>query len=149
MEQQDLYDQFHHDEPWDSEHNIQLLDKMPEYLKNPSIDGQPGWTDYVAPMSDDSVLVPEAGTDFDAITDGTSNTIVLMEVGASQQVPWTAPQDFEIEKLESLDLDNGHPGTVTCAMADGSVQAFSKNSSVESFIKACKKSDGSGIDDLE
>ena len=147
IDQQDLYDQFHHDEPWDSEHNIQLLDQMPLVLKNPSTAGQPGSTDYVAPMSDDSVLVPGEGTGFEPITDGTANTILLMEVGASQQVPWTSPQDIEIETLESLDqLDNGHPGTVLVAMADGSVRTISKfGLSIEQLIQAAKKSDGGGF----
>ena len=80
LEQQDLYDQFHHDEPWDSEHNIQLLDQMPLLFKNPSTAGQPGWTDYVAPINDDSVLVPGAGIDFDAVTDGTSATVMLLSL---------------------------------------------------------------------
>ena len=148
MEQQELYDQFHHDEPWDSDHNIQLLEKMPEFLKNPSMDGQSGWTDYVAPVSDDSVLSPGVGSDFDSITDGTANTVMVMEVGASQQVPWTSPQDIEIDMLESLELDNGHPGSVICAMADGSVRMVSKFNPVESFIEACKKSDGGSFEDL-
>ena len=148
IDQQDLYDQFHHDEPWDSEHNIQLLDQMPLVLKNPSTAGQPGSTDYVAPMSDDSVLVPGEGTGFEPITDGTANTILLMEVGASQQVPWTSPQDIEIETLESLDqLDNGHPGTVLVAMADGSVRTISKfGLSIDQLIQAAKKSDGGGFE---
>ena len=148
LEQQDLYDQFHHDEPWDSEHNIQLLDQMPLLFKNPSTAGQPGWTDYVAPINDDSVLVPGAGIDFDAVTDGTSATVMLMEVGASQQVPWTSPQDIEIETLESLDeIDNGHPGTVLIAMADGSVRAISKfGYSLDQLIQATRKSDGEGLE---
>jgi len=147
LEQQELYDKFHHDEPWDSEHNIKLLDQMPEMLKNPSTGGQPGWTDYVAPMSDDSVLMPGVGSGFADITDGTSNTIMVIEVGASQQVPWTSPTDIDIDTLESLaDLDNGHPGRVLVAMADGSVRTISNLSPIENFIEATRKSDGVGLE---
>ena len=36
LEQQELYDQFHLDEPWDSEHNRQLISLMPETYIDPS-----------------------------------------------------------------------------------------------------------------
>lgn len=146
LDQQELYDKFHHDEPWDSEHNIKLLEQMPLSLKNPSTGGQPGWTDYVTPMSDDSILTPGVATGFDSIADGSSNTIMVMEVGASQQVPWTSPTDIEIDTLENLELDNGHPATVLVTMADGSVHSISKFTAIEAFIQATKKSDGGSMD---
>ena len=36
LEQQALYDQFHLDEPWDSEHNKTLIARMPEFYLDPS-----------------------------------------------------------------------------------------------------------------
>lgn len=36
IEHQELYEKFHLDEPWDSEHNIKLLNEMPAVLKNPN-----------------------------------------------------------------------------------------------------------------
>ena len=147
LEEQELYDSFNHDEPWDSEHNIKLLERMPLTLKNPSTGGEPGWTDYVTPLSDDSILTPGVGAGFADITDGSSNTIMVMEVGQSQQVPWTSPRDIEIDTLESLDLDNGHPGTVLVTMADGSTHAISKLIEAEKFIGSTKKSDGVGLGD--
>ena len=35
MEEKSLYDQFHLDEPWDSEHNKKLLEKMPDGYRDP------------------------------------------------------------------------------------------------------------------
>ena len=32
LEQNALYQQFHLDEPWDSEHNLKLVDRMPAYF---------------------------------------------------------------------------------------------------------------------
>jgi len=142
LEQQDLYDQFHHDEPWDSDHNIALLEKMPDLFINPSSPFRSGWTDYVAPMNGDSILAPGPGNKMATIADGTSNTILVMEIGNDQKVPWSAPQDIDVESLDSLDLDNGHPGTDVVAMCDGSVHNVGKNIPVEEFIQACMKSDG-------
>ncbi len=147
LDQQDLFDQFHQDEPWDSPHNITLLEQMPDIFRNPSAIGRPGQTDYVAPINADSILATGAGVTMDAITDGTSGTVLVMEVGMDQQVPWSSPQDLEIDSLDSLDIDNGHPGTVGIALCDGSVHSIAKSTSVEKFVKWCTKSDGSGFDE--
>jgi hypothetical protein len=42
----DLHGQFKLDEPWDSEHNKKLIDKMPEVLKSPRGDAPAGHTFY-------------------------------------------------------------------------------------------------------
>jgi hypothetical protein len=82
------------------------------------------------------------------VTDGLSNTIILMEIGNDQKVPWSSPQDIEIETLESLEIDNGHVGVVCAAMADGSVHSIGKTVAIERFIRGCKKSDGGGMGDF-
>lgn len=143
FDQQELYDKFHHDEPWDSEHNIKLLDEMPLMFSNPSSLPQgKGYTDYVAPVGEDSILMPGVGMTLDAITDGLSNTVMVMEVGSSQQVPWTSPQDIDVTTLADLNLDNGHPATVIVTLGDGSVHAIPKTTPLESFFGIINKSDG-------
>ena len=141
--EEELYDDFNHDEPWDSEHNIKLLDRMPVIFRNPSsaLD-RPGYSDYVAPVCKDSVLTAGKGVKIGKITDGTSNTVLLMEVGTSQQVPWSAPQDLDIDNLKTLIMDNGHPGSVLCAFCDGSTHVISNQKTVDDFQGCCRKSDG-------
>jgi len=137
LDENDLFEEFHQDEPWDSEHNIALLEKMPPFFKNPSSLGDRlGYTDYVAPVNKDSVLASGKGIRIAQITDGTSNTVMLMEVGGDQQVPWSSPQDIKVEDLKTLQLPNGHPGTVTVAFVDGSVHSISKLVPVEDFWKS-------------
>jgi hypothetical protein len=36
LEEEQLYRQFHHDEPWDSEHNKKLIPLMPQVFKDPA-----------------------------------------------------------------------------------------------------------------
>ncbi len=43
-----LYEQFHLDEPWDSENNKKLIEKMPEVFKDPQIETQAGTTVFQA-----------------------------------------------------------------------------------------------------
>jgi hypothetical protein len=95
IEHDDLYNEFHLDEPWDSEHNIRLLDRMPRLYKAPwtrRVDVPPGHTVY-------RVLVGP-GTAFERpglkltadFPDGLDNTILFVEAG--DPVPWTKPDDI-------------------------------------------------------
>ena len=57
MEHEKLYDQFHLDEPWDSEHNKKLIDKMPAMYRSPkSRLKAPGMTNYVVPVGPGTVF---------------------------------------------------------------------------------------------
>ena len=99
LEQQDLYDQFHLDEPWDSEHNIKLLERMPEIFRNPSNPPASGITTYLVPMGD-GVGLGLDGLKLQEITDGTSNTLAVLDVDFETGVPWTKPDDFDIESFD-------------------------------------------------
>ena len=47
QEEEKLFEEFHLDEPWDSDHNRKLIARMPAVFKNPRID-KPGMTNYLA-----------------------------------------------------------------------------------------------------
>ncbi len=51
LEQEALYREFHLDEPWDSEHNRKLIEKMPQVFRSPlSAVKDPGRTTYLLPV---------------------------------------------------------------------------------------------------
>ncbi len=93
-----LYDQFRLDEPWNSPHNRELLDKIPAMYQPPSFPG----VGVAAPPKDHTyfqVLVGP-GTAFEGkeglrlaqdFPDGVSNTLLVVE--AAKPVPWTSPED--------------------------------------------------------
>jgi len=91
----ELYDEFRRDEPWDSEHNIKLLEKMPEVFRYPKYQAKPGMTVYVAPYGAKTIWDLEMAT-FDNVADGVSDTIMITEVTDSAAVPWTKPDDFDM-----------------------------------------------------
>ena len=131
LEQQALYEQFKLDEPWDSPHNIKLVDQMPMLFRCPAQALTDGHTTYMAVVGPGSILNQEPmadgkpGVRFSEITDGSSNTILLVQTNTELEVPWTAPQDFEYEKSEDLlgDLTGTWIGNLVLAtIADGSVQ---------------------------
>lgn len=116
VEQQALYEQYRFDEPWDSEHNSKLLEKMPEIFRSPfAEDSQPtGHTNYVGYATGDSALGTDGGVRLRDFTDGASNTLLLLETKTS--VPWTKPEDLDAESSPEF-FDPIH-----YALADGSVQ---------------------------
>jgi len=100
--EQALYDQFHLDEPWDSEHNIALLEQMPEFFRNPSNPSSAGMTTYLVPTGKGVGLSSE-GLKMQEITDGTANTLAVLDVDPQFGVPWTKPDDLDIRQNEVLD----------------------------------------------
>ena len=102
--EQDLYREFHLDEPWDSEHNRKLIERIPEVYRSPHSQAPPGYTTYLAVTGTDAVFIPPRdsdfgrekarGTSFVDIADGTVNTVVVVEASDEKAVPWTKPEDF-------------------------------------------------------
>ena len=115
VEENELFQQFHLDEPWDSPHNKPLLEKMPDVYRRDVFDLRPdpeikrGYTTFLAPVGNDTVFGGAKATRFGDIRDGTSNTIVLVEVKPEFAVPWTAPGDyaFDPERARQGTADRG------------------------------------------
>jgi Protein of unknown function (DUF1559) len=98
-QQQALYKEFHVDEPWDSPHNRTLIAKMPKVYRCPleSKDGaRDGKTRYLAPRGPNTVFRGAEPVALKEITDGMSNTIVLVDAGDEQAVTWTKPDDGDV-----------------------------------------------------
>ena len=90
-----LYEQFHLDEPWDSEHNLKLVDQMPAAYESPNAMAPPGHTCYQLVTGPGTAFQGgDTGPVMDDIPDGAGNTIMLVEVDADQAVPWTKPADW-------------------------------------------------------
>lgn len=97
LEGASLYEQFHLDEPWDSEHNKKLVEKMPEVFNDPQIKTDTGMTVFQAVVGPGMAFEADKELKYSDITDGTSNTIGIVEVAADKAVPWTKPADWEID----------------------------------------------------
>ncbi len=153
VEQQGLYEQFHLHEPWDSEHNKKLLTKMPAiYSNKPRLPVQqtaskPGYTTFLAPVGKGTVMGGSKPTKFSDIRDGTSNTVILVEVSPDRAVPWTAPDDFRFEaKDPGKGLAVGPNGLWLCALCDGSVHMLQRTIPAESILHLFQMADGHPVD---
>jgi len=97
-----LYERFHLNEPWDSPNNQPLLALMPDVFRSPG-DGFATTTTRLqtftgpnAPFGSRTAGTLQAGPKVTEVTDGTSNTIMFVETGASAAVPWTKPADVPL-----------------------------------------------------
>jgi hypothetical protein len=131
VEQKALYDEFHLDEPWDSEHNRAQIARMPAIYADPepavrrAVGGE-GRTTFVVPVGSETVFPGREGVKYRDIKDGASQTILVVEVVPERAVVWTKPDDWEVDFGDPLRGVKRSDRTVfTAAFCDGSVRMMS------------------------
>jgi hypothetical protein len=124
LDQQELYNKFRQNEPWDSPHNRALIAEMPSVFRpTDAALAKEGKTRIVAPRGEGTVFRPRGdGVRIADITDGTSMTIMLVEADDLHATVWTRPDDWEVDlKQPTLGLHTRPPGAILAARCDGSV----------------------------
>ena len=117
LDEQELYESYQFDQPWDNAHNLTLLAKMPAVFGKASEDDPAiGFTRRLGFFELDGASEKD-------LANGLAGTLLIAEAGYT--VPWTKPQDITFRKpadlTKSLKLD-GSP--LIYATADGSVRAM-------------------------
>jgi hypothetical protein len=119
-----LYKEFHLDEPWDSEHNKQLIARMPAVYRCPSMKSSlKNKTTYLGPVHESAMFTgtPE-GVPIKDVEDGTSNTIFIVDADDGHAVIWSKPEDLKYDpKNPRAGLIGHHDGVIMTALVDGSV----------------------------
>jgi len=149
LEQNALYKQFHLDEPWDSEHNKKLISKMPAVFACPAAGVRhDGKTTYLVPLGERTVFFGKTGVPCKEIPDGTSKTILLLDVDPDQAVIWTKPDDLEIDFNNVLNgLKGNHDSVFTTAFCDGSVHSISPTIPTDTLRLLLIRNDGKAVED--
>ena len=148
LDQTQLYDRFHLDEPWDSEHNLKIISLIPELFLDPSsrlqvTDGRPH---YLGVQGSNSIFqgLKKEGIRFRDIIDGSSNTLAILQVNDEYASIWTQPKDWEMDKRAPLrGLSNSlHPGIFLGGICDGSVHSISVDIDPTTFKHLLMFNDG-------
>lgn len=145
LDQKSLYQQYRFDEPWDGPNNHLLHDtalaifQCPAHAKTqPSAE-----TNYVAVVGRRTVWQEDAKSPIRMadIIDGTSNTILLVEVENSG-IHWMEPRDLHVLQMpmavnaRGQGISSNHPGGANVAFPDGSVRFFPSTIERELLIRA-------------
>jgi prepilin-type processing-associated H-X9-DG protein len=134
IEQDALYKEFHLDEAWDSPHNKALIARMPPTYRCPSASSDlasQGKTRYLTPRGKSTIFPGNETVKLRDVTDGTSNTIMVVETGDADAVVWTKPDDWKVDPEPNMAgvLTNHAGGDGTGSnfgFADGSVRFFNE-----------------------
>ena len=123
LDEEGLYKQFRLDEPWDGPHNKKLIAKMPQCFRSPASEAPPNTTTYLVPAGKGTLFEGTKGLSVRDVRDGTSNTVMLVEAGDAEAVPWTKPDDFEVDPSDpKKGLVGSWPDGFLLGLADGSAQ---------------------------
>ncbi|MBC8355828.1 MAG: DUF1559 domain-containing protein [Planctomycetes bacterium] len=128
IEQAALYDQIDLDKPWDAPENLHLTEiVIPTYTCPSDPDMTMPYTNYMVIVGQGAIFDGDKPCAFSDVADGTSNTIMVVEV-EGQQVPWMEPTDLSLDQMQmainaaSTEPGSNHPGGMQAALADGSVR---------------------------
>ena len=81
------------------------------------------------------------------ITDGTANTIMVVEV-TGVDIPWAEPRDLTVDEFMALVAANRvsrHPGGFNALMGDGSVRFFNYSITPELLRSILTRNEGNKI----
>jgi hypothetical protein len=136
LHQNELFEEFHLNEPWDSPHNKNLLAKMPPIYNHPRkrSDDPPFSTHYQVFVGKGAAFEGERGMHHKDFPDGFWQTILIAE--AAEPVPWTKPEDLSYDPRGPLPKLGGlFPNGFFVVMADGTGR-FIRNDISETTIRA-------------
>jgi prepilin-type processing-associated H-X9-DG protein len=150
-EHQPLYEQYDQGQPWDSPVN-RALGKIPlessHCPSDPDTDANPTETNYVMVVGKDTVGGrPNEAVKIRDITDGTSNTILVVEV-SGLHINWEEPRDVTVEEFMAMVAKgqaSRHSGGFQAVFADGSVHFISNAVAPKTLRALLLRNDGQPI----
>ena len=150
IEQQALHQRYNFNEPWDSPGNLAVTNTVIPAYSCPSCPSSAGSsssteTNYMVIAGPGTVFDGAKAASFRDITDGTSNTILAVEVIGSG-VNWAEPVDLDASNMQfpvvapgATGPDSYHPGGLNAALCDGSVRFFSETMARQVFAALITK----------
>jgi hypothetical protein len=112
LEQQDLYDRYNFDEPWNGPNNRKLADSDLWVYRCPS-SKQLQNTSFLAVVDEATVWPGVTGRKTIHLRDGTSNTILLVE-SVESGIHWMEPRDLTLDDaLKGINADTKRPHIAT------------------------------------
>ncbi|MEZ5941502.1 MAG: DUF1559 domain-containing protein [Planctomycetaceae bacterium] len=138
LDEEALYEEFHLDEPWDSEHNKTLIERMPPIFG----DDPTGFTSLHTFVGPDTLFTGPKGISLYEIPDSTTETLLFVRAGTSSAEPWTKPGGLNLNPSDPLAALGNVNEVLTAFMADGSRRSISKDIAPDEFRSLVDPNDG-------
>jgi hypothetical protein len=139
----ELYRMFRIQEPWDSEHNKQLVAYMPKYYCAAGAKREDGKTTLLAITGENCVFNGTRRIAMKGIVDGTSKTAAMVQASDTNAVIWTKPDDFAFSDGASVrKLMGDKNGGLNVLLADGNVRHVSSENTDEILERVFIRNDG-------
>jgi prepilin-type processing-associated H-X9-DG protein len=127
LEQHALYRSIDLSKPWDDPANAAARKAIVELYGCPSAANPDGRTTYLAIVGSNCCFRPDAPRKLSEISDGQSETIMIVEVDLDHAVPWMSPVDADEQVVLGIGDNSSlaHPGGLNVAFVDCHVKFLS------------------------
>jgi prepilin-type processing-associated H-X9-DG protein len=137
LEKESLYRTIDLSKPWNDLANAKALATALPVYQCPEAAGPQNTTTYLATTGPNGCLIPGSCRRLAEITDGHGSTIMVIEAGEENAVPWMAPVDADEFLVMSLGTTRKlhHVGGTNACFVDGSVR-FLKGKTPANVLRA-------------
>lgn len=150
LEQDAVYKAWDKSKAWDSPENAHLSDMVLPVFRMPDERGLNNDTSYLAIAGANSLFEGNNSVKFQQVTDGLSNTIIVVESKGSG-VKWAEPRDLDLAGITMINsgapaqINGGAPRGAQALFADGSVQFVPAGTPPATLRQLGDRRDGSSV----
>ena len=118
--------------PWNDPANAEAARAMPAIYHCSELLDHPNATTYLAMVGPDACFLPSQPRRLAEITHGTASTLMLIEAGSDDAVPWMAPRDADEKLFLAIDPTTNldHVGGTNTAFVSGEVRFLRRTESL-------------------
>ena len=148
LEQKPLYDKIDLTKAWDDPANAEAVKSIVSTYQCPSANTPQTHTTYMAVVTSNSCIRATEPRLLSEITDGVSNTLMVIEADLDHAVHWMSPRDADEALLLAINEKSklAHTGGIHVALVDGSVRFLNATvpaSTLRALISIAGKDDAS------
>ncbi|HVW39292.1 MAG TPA: DUF1559 domain-containing protein, partial [Pirellulales bacterium] len=141
--EQQLFDDYQLDEPWDGEHNKQLIERMPDVYSGRQSPNH-GEAEYYVVTGRGTLFEGNAPATRESIADAPGETILVLQ--GRRRIPWTKPVDIENSSVnDPTSPARGQTNGFYAAFADGTVRFVDKETDSASLRAMFTKAGGDEV----
>jgi Protein of unknown function (DUF1559) len=153
--EKELYNKYDFSEPWNGPNNSKLHGELVHVFHCPSRSApyENRDTNYVAVTGPETTWPGEKAVGLASLTDGTSNTILVVEMTESG-IHWMEPRDLEMAQMPMAvnpkggqGISSDHPNVALALFADGHIHALNTNTPADILRRLLTIADGESIGD--